>query len=102
MVLSTKLATVVLGGLMFVAASVPAWAGSSTSAQAGVPPTADQSLVTVLSPLFANVVAHPVQDDCKPDSLYSQHSVVGDSDACFVNHTDVRASTAGLGFGGIL
>jgi hypothetical protein len=102
MVLSTKLAIVVLGGLVFVAASIPAWAGSSTSAQAGVAPTADQSLVTVLSPLFANVAAHPVQETCKPDSLYSQHSVVGDSDACFVNHTDVRGSTSGLGFGGIL
>jgi len=108
MVVSTKLAAAVMGGLLLAAVYTPAWAGSAgDTTAAGQPSTAvsaDRSLVGVLSPLFADAAPHQAQKTCKSDSLYSQHSVVGDPDACFLNRVDVRASSAGgnPGLGGAL
>jgi hypothetical protein len=97
MVLSTKLAVAVMGGLLLAAVYTPAWAGSandtSATGTASAPVGADHSLVTVLSPLFAISTPHQAQKACKPDSLYSQHSVVGDPEACFMGRFDVRAAT---------
>lgn len=102
---STKLAAAVIGGLLFVTAYTPAWAGSATAtsatAQPAMAPAADRSLVGVLSPILADAAPHQAQKNCKADSLYSQHSVVGDPEACFMSHVDIRAGAINPGFGGI-
>ena len=100
MAVSTKLAAAVMGGLLLAAVYTPAWAGSDTAV--GAPQAAasgDGSLVGVLSPLFANVATHQAQKDCKADTLYSVHDVVGDPDACFKNKLDVRSGSALGGIG---
>src|SRR5208282_2547367 len=105
MMVSTKLAAAVMGGLLLAVSYAPAWAGSATDASAAAPsvmaPSADRSLVGVLSPLLADAAPHQAQKTCKADSLYSQHSVVGDPDACFISKIDARAGSAGgAGFSG--
>lgn len=96
MVVSTKLAAAVMGGLLLAAVYTPAWAGSADNTAQPTTTTANQSMVGVLSPVFANVATHPAQKNCKADSLYSNHDVVGDPDSCFQNKFDARAgSTAG-------
>lgn len=106
MVVSTKLAAAVMGGLMLAAAYAPAWAGSANDPTAAAPSqsaaVADRSLVGVLSPFLAVAAPHEAQKNCKPDTLYSHHDVVGDADACFVNRFDVRASAISPGVGGSL
>ena len=101
MTLSTKLAAAAIGGLLLVVGYAPAWAGSAdaapVTAQSPATPNADHSLVGVLCPMLADAAPHQAQKACKPDSLYSQHSVVGDSDACFINHTDVRTNAPQAG-----
>jgi hypothetical protein len=96
MVLSTKLAAAVVGGLLLAAVYTPAWAGSGDNAGQPTTANADRPLGSVLSPLLANVVSHPGEKNCKADTLYSNHDVVGDPAVCFQNKLDVRAgSTAG-------
>jgi hypothetical protein len=107
MTLSTKLAAAAIGGLLLVVGYAPAWAGSADTApvttQSPATPTADHSLVGVLNPIFADAAPHQAQKACKPDSLYSQHSVVGEADACFINHNDVRTQAPqAAGVGGVL
>jgi hypothetical protein len=95
MIVSTKLAAAVMGGLLLAVAYAPAWAGeTSTAAPSAIAPAADHSLVGVLSPLLTDTVQHTAQKTCKPDSLYSSHSVVGDPDACFISRVDVRGTIA--------
>jgi hypothetical protein len=105
MVLSTRLAAAVIGGLLLATVSTPAWAGSandttisggSTSAGASMStgtsssaPGADRSLLGVLSPLFADAAPHEAQKRCKPETLYSQHDVIGDPDVCLLNRVNV-------------
>jgi hypothetical protein len=104
MVISTKLAAAVIGGLLLAVSYTPAWAGSggdsSAAAQSATAPSADRSLVGVLSPLLADVAPHQAQKTCKPDSLYSQHTVVGDPDACFLSKVDVRSAAINSGIAG--
>jgi len=106
MIVSTKLAAAVMGGLLLAVSYAPAWAGSAGDSSAAAPsamaPTADRSLVGVLSPLFADAAPHQAQKTCKSDSLYSQHSVVGDPDACFISHVDARAGAVNPGVSGAL
>ena len=106
MVLSTKLAAAVMGGLLLAAVYTPAWAGSandtSTAGASSAAAGSDRSLVSVLSPLLNVSTPHQAQKSCKPDSLYSQHSVVGDPEACFISRVDVRSSAATPGIGGVL
>jgi hypothetical protein len=105
MIRSTKLAAALVGGLLLAAAYTPAWAGSvndtsaagTSSAAAGT----DRSLVGVLSPLLNVSAPHQAQKTCKADSLYSQHSVIGDPDACLINRIDARTSATGIGVGGV-
>lgn len=104
MIRSTKLAAAVMSGVLLVAAYAPAWAGSAsdpstaaTTASAG----SDRSLVNVLSPVLNVSAQHQAQKNCKADTLYSQHSVVGDPDACFMSKVDVRAGSINTGIGGI-
>jgi hypothetical protein len=105
MVVSTRLAAAVIGGLLLAAAYTPAWAGSandtmtsggsmsagastSTGASSSAP-SADRSLIGVLSPFLADTAPHEAQKRCKADALYSQHDVIGDPDACFLNRVNV-------------
>jgi hypothetical protein len=104
MAFSTRLMAAVIGGSLLATVSTSAWAGSandttttgspstgtSTSSGASAPaPGADHSLIGVLSPFLADAVPHDAQKRCKPDTLYSQHDVNGDPDACFLNRVDV-------------
>jgi hypothetical protein len=106
MAVSTKLAAAVMGGLLLAAVYTPAWAGSandpSTAGASSAAAGSDRSLVSVLSPILAVNTPHQAQKNCKADSLYSQHSVVGDPDACFMSHFDVRGSSITPGLGGAL
>jgi hypothetical protein len=105
MVVSTRLAAAVMGGILLAAACTPAWAGSandtttrgaptstgaSTFSGASSPvPGADHSLVGVLNPLLADTTPHAAPKSCKADTLYSQHDVIGDPNACFLNRVNV-------------
>jgi hypothetical protein len=105
MVLSTRLAAAVIGGLLLATVYTPAWAGSAndttisrgstftgastTTGTSSSVPGADRSLLGVLSPLFADAAPHEAQKRCKPDTLYSQHDVIGDPNACFLNRVNV-------------
>jgi hypothetical protein len=105
MVVSTRLAAALMGGLLVAAVYTPAWAGSandttisggSTSVGAAKStgtsssaPSVDRSLISVLSPLLADAAPHEAQKRCKADGLYSQHDVIGDPDACFLNRVNV-------------
>jgi hypothetical protein len=106
MTVSTKLAAVVAGGLLLATAYAPAWAQSAPSSAPAAPAassvTTGPSILGFISPLLNTTVEHKAQKNCKPDSLYSQHSVVGDPDACFQNKVDVRTSGPSGGFAGIL
>ena len=104
MVISTKLAAAVMSGLLLAVSYAPAWAGSagnSSAASSATAPAADRSLIGVLSPLLADAAPHQAQKACKPDSLYSQHSVVGDPASCFINRFDVRVGGVNPGMGGV-
>jgi len=91
-----------MGGLLLAVSYAPAWAGdTSVAAPSAIAPVADHSLVGVLSPLLTDTVQHKAQKTCKSDSLYSQHSVVGDPDACFISRVDVRGVASASGVGGI-
>jgi hypothetical protein len=104
MVVSTKLAAAVMGGLLLAAVYTPAWAGSGDAGAQPATASASQSLVGVLNPVFANVATHPAQKTCKADTLYSNHDVVGDPDSCFQNKLDARAgsATGGSAVAGVL
>jgi hypothetical protein len=103
-IVSTKLVAAVTGGLMLAMAYTPAFAdpaSASATTQAAIGGTSNRSLTGFLSPMLTDVGPHPAQKTCKPDTLYSQHSVVGDPDACFVSQLDVRASSVNVGIAGI-
>jgi hypothetical protein len=106
MVLSTKLAAAVMGGLLLAAVYTPAWAGSanapSTAGTSSAAVGTDRSLVNILNPLLAVGAPHQAQKNCKADTLYSQHSVVGDPDACFMGHFDARSGSLNPGVGSVL
>jgi hypothetical protein len=96
MVISKKLIAGVLGGMLIVASYAPVWAGSdSAAAPSQSAATSNQSLLGALTPLFADAATHKATPNCKPDTLYSGHDVVGDSEACFISHVDVRAAAGG-------
>jgi hypothetical protein len=102
MSVSTKLAAAVVGGLLFAATYVPAWAQSADvkapAAQSASGVGASQYVLGVVSPLLNNTTQHTAQRNCKADSLYSAHDVVGDSDSCFISKVDARGSSSvGLG-----
>jgi hypothetical protein len=102
MVVSMKLAAAVMGGLLIATVSTPAWAGSAKDATStGSPNSAtstdasspkggvDRSLIGALSPFLADAAPHEAQKRCRTDSLYSQHDVNGDPDACFLYRVSV-------------
>ena len=99
MAVTTKLATLAMGGFMLVAAYTPALAGSGSSVDQSVASTSPSVATgSVLSALgFNDVVAHPVKKTCKAETLYSQHDVIGDPDACFVGKFDVRSGSSVVG-----
>jgi hypothetical protein len=102
MSVSTKLAAAVVGGLLFATAYAPAWAQSvdakapATPASSGV--SGGQSILGIVAPLLNTTAQHQAQKNCKADSLYSAHDVVGDSESCFVSKVDVRGASS-VGFG---
>jgi hypothetical protein len=97
MVISKKLVASALGGLLIAASFTPVWAGSDNAAapQSTATAPSNQSLLGALTPLLADAAVHKAKPTCKADTLYSGHDVVGDSDACFMSHVDVRAAGAG-------
>jgi hypothetical protein len=103
MTVSTKLAAVVAGGLLLATAYAPAWA-QSTASQAAAPSASavvsSSAILGVIAPLINTNVKHGAEKNCKPDSLYSSHDVVGDSEACFVSRVDARTS-ATMGGGAV-
>jgi hypothetical protein len=105
MSVSTKMAVAVIGGLLFAAAYAPAWAQSvdakAPAAQAASGLTGGQYILGVVTPLLNATTRHEAQKNCKADSLYSAHDVVGDPESCFVSRVDVRASSINAGAGGI-
>jgi len=102
MSVSTKLAAVVVGGLLFATTYAPAWAQSADvkapAAQSASGVGAGQYVLGVVSPLLNNTTQHAAQKNCKADGLYSAHDVVGDSESCFISKVDARGP-APVGFG---
>jgi hypothetical protein len=98
MVLSKKLLASALGGLLIAASFAPAWAADASNAapanQSGSTVSGDQSVLAAISPLLADTKVHKAPVNCKADSLYSNHDVIGDPDACLLSHVDVRAAGA--------
>ena len=97
MTVSTKVAAIVVGGLLL--AYGPARAQSTQAAPAATSAgtvTNGQSVLGVIAPMLNTSVEHKAAKSCKPDSLYSQHSVVGDPDACFTGKLDLRQSSNGV------
>ncbi len=92
MTVSTKVAAIVVGGLLL--AYAPARAQSTQAASSTGTVTNGQSMLGIISPMLNTSVEHKPEKSCKADSLYSQHSVVGDPDACFQGKLDVRQSSA--------
>jgi hypothetical protein len=82
MVLSTKMAAVVMGGLLLAAVYTPAWAGpandASTAGTSSAAAGADRSLVSVLSPLLNVSTPHQAQKNCKPATKLLNRSRLGD------------------------
>ncbi len=98
----TTLIAMAIGGLIVATTSLPAGAQSTdtvaTKSASGV--SGAQDILGILSPLLNNATQHATPKNCKPDSLYSAHDVIGDSDSCFVSKVDVRGgSTVGNGSG---
>ena len=102
MAVSTKLAAVV-GGLLLATTYAPAWAQSTSApapaAQSAGAVSGGQYLLGVVAPLLNNTTQHAAQKNCKADSLYSAHDVVGDSESCFISKVDARASAPSSSFG---
>ncbi len=93
--ISGKLATGVMGGFLLMAAYVPAWSGPDSQAttpitQSSATANEDQAILGFLGSIMP-AATQPRVRRCKPEMLYSQHDVIGDPEACFVNHFDVRA-----------
>lgn len=96
-----------LSGFLMIGASAPIWAnppaGDMNSATQ-VPLTtksADHSPLGILAPILTESAQHSTQKTCKPDTLYSQHDVVGDSEGCFINRFDARGAAGVNGIPGI-
>ena len=106
MAVSKKLIAGAVGGLLLVASYAPVWAGSgepvASPNQQGSVVSGDSTLLGALTPLFADAVEHKAQPNCKADTLYSGHDVVGDSEACLLSHVDVRAGGINPGISGAL
>jgi hypothetical protein len=93
--ISGRLVTGVMGGFLLIAAYVPAWAGpvnhaTTPSTQAAAAAKEDQAILGFLGSIML-APGQPRAQRCKPETLYSQHDVIGDPEACFGNHFDVRA-----------
>ncbi len=100
MSVSTKLAAVVVGGLLFATTYAPASAQSvDAKAPASQSVSGAPSVLGVIAPLLNNTTQHVAQKHCKADSLYSAHDVVGDSESCFISKVDARTNAPGVGFG---
>lgn len=102
MTVSTKVAAIVIGGLLL--AYGPARAQSTQAAPATTSAgavTNGQSVLGFIAPLLNTSVEHKAEKNCKADSLYSAHSVVGDPDACFQNKFDARTAGTVPGVSGI-
>ena len=92
MTVSTKVAAIVVGGLLL--AYAPARAQSTQAAPSAGSVTSGQSILGIISPLLNTSVEHKAEKKCQADTLYSQHSVVGDPDACFQGKLDIRQSSS--------
>lgn len=99
-----KRAAILLIASFLVSAPIPmlGWAADNSPAPAPVSPASgatdpNNSLLGILNPLLTASVGHSAPKDCKPDMLYSQHDVVGDPDACFRGHYDVRGGNFSSG-----
>lgn len=103
---SKKLVATAIGGLLLAASYAPVWAGSADTAapstQSAASGTTNNSVLGALTPLFADVVEHKAQPNCKADTLYSGHDVIGDSEACLISHVDARATGVNPGVSGAL
>jgi len=104
-IVSTKLVAAVTGGLMLAMACAPALADSasatSATTQSAIGATSNRSLVGFLSPVLTDVGPHQAPKTCKADTLYSEHSVIGDPEACFISRFDARAGSFNPGIAGI-
>ncbi len=101
MTISNKVTSGVLSGFLLMAACVPALAGpgnqrATVSTQSTTAANRDQAILGFLESITPASVQPRVQR-CKPETLYSQHDVIGDPDACFLNHFDVRAGGVNQG-----
>jgi hypothetical protein len=99
MLTSKRTAILMMSGLLLGTACARGWAEDRTatapvSVGAAVADPGDTSLLGLLTPFLTDSVTHEVQKNCKPGHLYSQHDVVGDPEACFMNRFNVPGGVA--------
>ena len=89
-------AALLASGLAISAVGQPARAGQLTpvkseaaaaDAMAKAPKNDSESLMVILGPVLADTVKHDPTGSCN-SQIYSQHDVVGDSNACFMQRLD--------------
>jgi|SRR5579863_1575714 len=95
----------VTGGLMLAMAYTPVFAASATDTSATTQSAMGATFRPFTGRLFepgAGQRGTPSSaEGLQPDSLYSQHSVVGDPQACFVSRFDARAGAINQRVAGI-
>jgi hypothetical protein len=89
-----KTAAVMISGLVIGTACVPAWSATANdpapvNAQVMPADASGGSLLGILNSALTDTPRHEPQKDCKSPSLYSQHDVVGDPEACFLGRVNV-------------
>jgi hypothetical protein len=89
------------GGIETTWADPPADTGNAGTPAAAASHGADRSLLGMIAPVLTARAQHATQKTCKPDTLYSQHDVVGDSDGCFINRFDARDAAGVNGIPGV-
>lgn len=99
--ISRKVAMVAIGSVL-VLAQAPVWAGQNAAASpsAAHPVEASRSEAAPLSAIgsiFTEVATHQAPRNCQPDTLYSQHDVIGDPETCVVNRLDGRVGGTNVG-----
>ena len=97
MLTSKRTAILLMSGLLLGTAGARVWAAESKAAApvsvaAAAEDPGDKSLLGILTPLLTDPATHEAQKNCTPDQLYSRHDVVGDPEACFRGHFDMRSS----------
>lgn len=99
MVTINRTTVLLMSGLLLGTACARGWAADGKAAApanvaAAAADTNNKSLLGILTPFLTAPATHEAQQNCKPDQLYSRHDVVGDPEACFRGHVDVRGGGA--------